>query len=185
MNAIAELARAASVHFEAKKTGFGQAQDGWSLTLRIQDVDVPPNVRDAKKGTRFMVALVEIGDDEQPLPPHSAAATPRPAHAPQPLPVGENKQKRPFGEMAPSQQAGMLCHDLAFQKFLAEEHPDRWVELRARKPSEPLSDRAKAIVYQLCKVTSRTQIDADNADWSALVLAYRLWQRHPELSDAS
>jgi hypothetical protein len=118
---------------------------------------------------------------EHPLPPHPAAAAPRPASsAPQPLPAGENKQKRPFGEMSPAQQAGMLCHDLAFQKFLAEEHPDRWIELRAKNPREPLPDRAKAIVYQLCKVTSRAQIDADNAEWSALVLAYRLWQREPE-----
>lgn len=129
------------------------------------------------------IARLDLSKEQAP-PPHPAEATPRPAHAPQPLPVGENKQKRPFGEMAPSQQAGMLCHDLVFQKFLSEEHPDRWVELRARKPSEPLSDRAKAIVYQICKVTSRAQIDADNADWSALVLAYRLWQRHPELSEA-
>ena len=64
----ATIASENAVHFEAKKTGFGQAQDGWSLTLRIQDDDVPDNVRDARKGTRFMVALVEIDDDEAPKP---------------------------------------------------------------------------------------------------------------------
>jgi hypothetical protein len=186
MNAIAELARAASVHFEAKKTGFGQAQDGWSLTLRIQDVDVPPNVRDAKKGTRFMVALVEIGDDEQPLPPHPAEAAPRPAlTAPQPQPVGENKQKRSFEDMAPSQQAGMLSQDLSFQRFLAEEYHDQWIGV-GWEDGERIAPaiRAGVLVRTLCKVNSRAEIRSDNAEWSALVLAYRLWQRHPELSEA-
>lgn len=60
----ADRARDLAMGFEAKKTGFGQAQDGWSLTLRIQDADLPPQVRDAKKGTRYMVALVELADDE-------------------------------------------------------------------------------------------------------------------------
>lgn len=65
MTAQAAAARDAAVHFEAKKTGFGQAQDGWSLTLRIQHDDVPAHIRDSRKGTRYMVVLVEIDDNEE------------------------------------------------------------------------------------------------------------------------
>lgn len=182
MNAIAELARAASVHFEAKKTGFGQAQDGWSLTLRIQDVDVPPNVRDAKKGTRFMVALVEIGDDEQPLPPHSAAATPRPVGTAMQTPAGENKAKRSFDEIAPSQQAGMLCNDEAFQKFLSETQRRWWTNGLASGWTP--HDTARQIVCTLCKVASRKDLTPSNTEWHTLVLSFRVWQRHPELTPA-
>jgi hypothetical protein len=91
MTSPANLARATAVHFEAKKTGFGQAQDGWSLTLRIQHDDVPAAVRDAKKGTRYVVALVEIGDDELPV----------------------------VGKKSRAQMAGILCNDPAFHAFLA------------------------------------------------------------------
>jgi hypothetical protein len=113
---------------------------------------------------------------EHPLPPHSAEAAPRPASSsPQPLPAGENKQKRQFGEMAPSQQAGMLSQDRAFRLFLAEKF-DMPI---------PDPDEAASIIRSQCKVKSRADIKPDNPDWSALVLAYRLWQRYPEFSDAS
>lgn len=123
---------------------------------------------------------------EQPLPPPPAEAAPRPAlTAPQPLPVGENKQKRSFEDMAPSQQAGMLSQDLSFQRFLAEEYHDQWIGV-GWEDGERIAPaiRAGVLVRTLCKVNSRAEIRSDNAEWSALVLAYRLWQRHPELSEA-
>jgi hypothetical protein len=123
---------------------------------------------------------------EQPLLPHPAVAAPRPAlTAPQPQPVGENKQKRSFDDMAPSQQAGMLSQDLSFQRFLAEEYHDQWIGV-GWEDGERIAPaiRAGVLVRTLCKVSSRAEIRSDNAEWSALVLAYRLWQRHPELSEA-
>jgi hypothetical protein len=113
---------------------------------------------------------VAIARLESPLPLHSAEAAPRPApRAPQPLPAGENKSKRSFDEMAPSQQAGMLSQDRAFRLFLAEKF-DMPI---------PDPDEAASVIRHHCKVTSRAQIKPDNAEWSALVLAYRLWARAP------
>jgi len=175
MTAQATIARKTAVHFEAKKTGFGQAQDGWSLTLRIQDEDIPPHVRDAKKGTRYMVALVEIGDNEEPVqrpvPLNAAVEAPRPV-PPIPLPAGAAKERRAFGDMRPAQQAGILCNERAFRLFLAE------------KFDMPLPDpdEAASVIRHHCKVSSRAEIKPDNAGWSDIVLAYRLWQNHPELT---
>ena len=123
--------------------------------------------------------------DETTLPPHPAVAAPRPVLAPsQPTtPAGENKIKRQFAEMAPSQQAGMLSQDQAFWRFLEEKHPATWndcniIGVRFK------SDIAAAVVRELCEVNSRAEITPDNANWSALVLAYRLWQREPEFVPA-
>jgi hypothetical protein len=186
MNAIAETARANALQVEAKKHALRQQQDGcWILTLKVHQHDMPQEIMTAAMGARYVMALVEIGDDEQPLPPHPAVAAPRPAHVPPAPPAGENKQKRPFESMAPSQQAGMLCQDLAFQRFLTEEYHDQWLGI-GWEDSGHISPtvRAKVLVRKLCKVNSRSDIKPDNAEWSALVLAYRLWQRHPELSEA-
>jgi hypothetical protein len=73
--------------------------------------------------------------------------------------------------LAPAQQAGIFCGEQAFRLFLAEKFPDLWVATN-RDPA--------ASVRELCKVNSRADITPDNADWSALVLAYRLWKSHPE-----
>ncbi len=207
MTAIAELARANAIQVEAKKHALRQQQDGcWIMTLRVHPNDMPEQIMKAAMGTRYMMALVEIGDDEQPLPPHPAVAAPRPVEASQPSPAGENKcvavayggkqcvgrcmepkdcsgkpiadkaDKRKFSEMAPAQQAGIICNEQAFHKFLIEKFYRVWMRC------DDLTDtrRAANCVREICKVDSRSDIKPDNADWSALVLAYRLWQREPE-----
>lgn len=190
MNAIADLARENAMSVEAKKHALRQQQDGcWIMTLRVHPSDMPEQIMKAPMGTRYMLALVEIGDDEQPLPPHPAVAAPRPAKAPQPSPppVGENKHKRPFAEWAPAQQAGMLCSDKSFQKFLCEKYERYWVGvsddgryLSDRPPPERWKAIAAVVVRMILDVDSRADITPENADWSGLVLAYRLWQREPE-----
>jgi hypothetical protein len=128
---------------------------------------------------------------EQHLPPHPAEAAPRPAPSPQPRPVGENKQKRPFGDMPAPQQAGMLCSDEAFQKFLCEEYERYWTGisndgryLSDKSPPERHRAIASVVVRMICDVDSRSELTHENVKWSSLVLAYRLWQRFPELSEA-
>lgn len=166
---IATAAREAAVNFEAKKTGFGQAQDGWSLTLRIQDNDVPAHVRDAKKGTRYMVALVEIGDDEQPVnrkggdatdngpavlersQPSSAASETRSATQPRPAqrPAGADKPRQPFGTLPYSTQAAIRCDDPIFRAFLRE---------MCAQPHAVDQEGAKKSIYHICHVGSRADI---------------------------
>lgn len=53
---------------EVKKDGLRQCQDGtWKLSLTVHPNDMPTSLMSAAMGTRYMAALVEIGDDEQPV----------------------------------------------------------------------------------------------------------------------
>lgn len=98
MNA-AEKARALAVNFEAKKDSLSQRQSGeWRLSFTVQAGDVPMELLTAQMGTRYMVALVEIGDDESPV------EKPR-----------DNPHKL-------SQQSAMFCDEPRFAKFLSERH---------------------------------------------------------------
>ncbi len=112
---------------------------------------------------------------EQPLPPHSAVAAPRPVETSgQASPAGVNKPRRAFAEMPLSQQAGMLSQERAFRLFLAEKF-DMPI---------PDPDEAADIIRHHCKVKSRADIRPDNVRWSELVLGYRVWQRAAEIVPA-
>lgn len=153
----AAAAREAAMHFEAKKTGFGQAQDGWSLTLRIQDTDIPPSVRDAKKGTRYMVVLVELNDDESPrIPaPSSSVDGGNPAGTDTDDGVGQ-PGKREWSEMPYPQRAGIRCDEPEFQAFLADRFPGLFDQCARDKQS--LSELSAVMVRHLCGVISRSFI---------------------------
>jgi hypothetical protein len=76
--------------------------------------------------------------------------------------------------MTAAQQAGVLCSDPAFQKFL---HDDKRCQA-VRGPSD-----AAEFVREWCGVVSRSVIDQfpfaiDR--WHSLVSDYRAWQRAPE-----
>jgi hypothetical protein len=64
-------------------------------------------------GHRFMAALVEIGDDEQPVQPK-----------PEPLPQPEKPKGGPLAKLA-----GMWCNDPEFQKWTGMETADKATRL--------------------------------------------------------
>lgn len=172
--APASRAREAALSVEAKKHALRQQQDGcWIMTLRVHQNDMPEAIMKAAMGTRYMLAMVEIGDDEEPVSRavSQAEKQPEPASRLPSQPVRADKERRQFSEIAPAQQAGILCGERAFRLFLAETFPQVWT-ITNRDPA--------ASVREICKVDSRSDIKPDNADWSALVLAYRLWKNHPE-----
>ena len=114
---------------------------------------------------------------EQPVSrqsPPAAVERPEPVRPPDSVPAEParaNKERRSFGELTPTTQAGIICGERAFRLFLAEQHPEVWT-ITNRDPA--------AAVREICKVDSRADIKPDNALWSALVLQYRLWMNHPE-----
>ena len=52
--------------FEAKKIGFTQDKNGFVLKLSIHPNDIPRDLANAWVGSRFQVAMVLVGDDDQP-----------------------------------------------------------------------------------------------------------------------
>jgi len=62
---------------EVKKDGLRQTQDGiWKLTLTVHPNDMTNAILQAPMGTRYMAAMVAVGDDEQPVPEAASKAEP-------------------------------------------------------------------------------------------------------------
>ena len=89
---------------EAKKDGLAQLQDGcWKLTLKVHLNDMPQWLMAAAMGTRLACAIVEIGDDEEPVL-HELS------------PAKKAYQEKTEGEKAVT-RAVMHCKDEAFRKW--------------------------------------------------------------------
>jgi hypothetical protein len=83
--------------FEAKKVALKQTKDGHVLTLAIHPDETPDELLRDYVGSRYMVVMVRLGDDEKPL----------------------NREEYAGAQMV--KLAGMLCRDVDFWKFLFED----------------------------------------------------------------
>lgn len=137
-----------SFHVEVKKDGLRQMQDGTikiSLTVHPNDMESLLPFVSAPAGQRFQCALAAIGDDEE------AVDLTAPGQAPPELrkvlsdALEDAKPRRKFSEMLRSEQAGMLCKDAVFQ---------RWLGVNNQYD-------ARDVVVQRCGVLSRSDIDTD------------------------
>jgi len=90
---VADLA----IAFEARKVSVNQNKDGIILRLSIHPDECPQEIWKDWVGTRYQVAMVQVGDDESPT-----------AH---PDTIEANRAIA---------AAGMLCRDETFQAFLSE-----------------------------------------------------------------
>lgn len=99
--------------------------------------EVPDDLALAPLGTRYMLALVRIGDDETPQSPEQPK---RPA--------------RPFASLARSQQAGILCNDETFQ---------HWASGVIGEPNGTFCvTRARQFVLDECGINSRRELDVSD-----------------------
>ncbi len=140
-----------SSHCEAKKHAYRQTQDGIVVSFVLHPDEVPADLALAALGTRYMLALARIGDDEEPQEPE--------------------KPKRPgtrFADMPRSQQAGIRCKDAAFQQW-------------ARSLGWVCNDEktTRAFVLNQCAVSARRELDYDISDnisaqrWDDLLMKFR------------
>ena len=75
--------------------------------------------------------------------------------------------------MSPQQQAGILCSDAAFRRFLIERH-GRWFDAQA----------AAIAVRAICGVGSRRELATDHRArviWHQIVSEYRQWEVEPQV----
>src|SRR5689334_17537363 len=88
---------------ELRKIAYRQsAKDGLVITFACHPNDMPASLAAAPIGSRFAAALVEIGDDEQPI---------------------QRERQHPL-----VQKAGILCNEPMFQKFMHYQYPLDWNE---------------------------------------------------------
>jgi len=90
-----EVAVENSVNFEAVKTSMSQSKTGTILRLAIHPNDVPASLHTDWVGTRYMVVMVPLNDDETPK-------------------VNERDEH----VRAAIRSAGMLCRNTDFQVFM-------------------------------------------------------------------
>ncbi|MGI9297059.1 MAG: hypothetical protein ACR2QC_04075 [Gammaproteobacteria bacterium] len=84
---------------EVKKDGLRQTQDGlWKLTVTVHPNDMETSLLEAPMGTRYMMAMVQIGDDERPVKP----------------------QKPKLRDLPRSRQMQKMCGVSEFQQFVGD-----------------------------------------------------------------
>lgn len=83
--------------FEGKKVALKQTKDGHVLTLAIHPDETPDELLRDYVGSRYMVVMVRLGDDEQPI----------------------NREEYAGAQMV--KLAGMLCRDRKFWDYLYEQ----------------------------------------------------------------
>lgn len=142
MNAAA-LARNNAV--EVRKVAYRQSKDGMVISFVLHPADAPEDLVTAPIGTRYMLAAVRIGDDEQP-------------QAPEPQ---QKQGKRRWHEMPASQRAAILCKDETFIDWLIE-----WLVARPALNiptwnGEDATQWAADALRSYCGVHSRAHLDTN------------------------
>ncbi len=140
---------------ELMLAGWGTTHSGGSkVTFWVSDEDLDYfKTATVKKGNtagqRYMAAMVEIGDDEQPKP--------------------QDRDRRPGALL---QSSIMLAKDEHFQKFALEYDDGPMVGLSAE-------EHAANCIRRFCRVDSRKELDGSSdakALFSRLMAIYREWQ---------
>ena len=90
--------RDAAVNFEAVKISMSQDRNGITLRLSLHPNECPPSLHTDGVGSRYMVAMVKLNDQEEPVVP---------------------EQEREIKKMISS--AGMLCRNEDFGVFIGAE----------------------------------------------------------------
>jgi hypothetical protein len=153
---IADEARDNALHCEMVKYAYRQTKDGVVVSFVVHPNDIPAALSTSHIGARYLVALVEIDDNEQPKLLAPAKLIP---------PSGE---KRNWRDLPPPQQAGIRCDEPSFGIYLKETYPDDWHE----------SQDAAACVRLICAVHSRAELGTNQKArvmWHQLDQQYQAW----------
>jgi hypothetical protein len=166
MSDIATTARENASHCEAKKHALRQTQDGIVVAFVLHPNDVPAALQLAPLGTRYMLALVEIGEDETPIERKEArtqTVQSNPKSQPAPNPTPARAPARNYAQMA----------------AIVGSKPAFWLFARERG-NNAVKDAASAADYirSVCGVTSRSEIEHESKAgnrWLILHSAFLAW----------
>ena len=147
---------------EAIKTAYRQIKEGQQLVLVVHPDDMPDWLALLPLGGRLAFAAVPIKDEES-------------EHG-----QGEKKHKT-WGDLSPTEQAGIRCEDRSFQLWLMRAYPTKWRKWEhARTPD---NGKAALFVREWCDVQSRSEIVSGTPaakEWRILDDRYREETRLPE-----
>jgi hypothetical protein len=163
---IADEARDNAIHCEMVKYAYRQSKDGVVVSFVVHPNDIPAALSTSHIGSRYMVALVQVGDDERPIQQPAKETRAKPS-----LAEGRpsEKAKRDWDTFEPAQQAGMRSNDKRFAEFLQEEYPQVWRE----------HQNSKDCIKDICVCThSRSELGADPRKrvlWNQLDRHFDAW----------
>src|SRR5690242_12318383 len=111
-----------ATNFEAKLHAFRRTQDGVVVSYVVHPNDVSTELATAALGTRYMVAVAEIGDDGKPkssapMLRTEAERAPEDGNQSAASSGASQKERKPFASLPLSQQAAIRCTDEQFQNF--------------------------------------------------------------------
>jgi len=153
----ADIAVENAISFEVKKDGLQQRQNGdWVLRFTAQNIDMHKIVTNAPMGTRFLMTLVELNDDQTAVD-HKAM------------------DRDKWRDLGPTKQAGMRCADPVFWAWLEEEGP------HGQRYECNSNDDAAEIVRLLCNVASRADLakpgfSAHRIKWYEIDQQFQAWK---------
>lgn len=168
-------ARKMAIDCEAIKYSYRQSKDGIVVSFLIHPQHVPDGLAVAALGTRYIVALVELGDDETPRPPKRKEVTPEPRPDTKSKPTSHaTGGARSWDELSSTQQAGIRCKEPAFWRYLRDR---QYIQTESEK-------EAASFVHKYCDVVSRRDIDKSSfaiEQWDNLDDGFQDWMREPSV----
>ena len=147
----------AAIHFEAVKTSMSQSKAGTILRIAIHPNDVPPSLHTDWVGSRYMVAMVKLDDEDQPE-------------------ISDDQRQA----KALVASAGMLCRNEDFRKYLDSQDllsfaasPDHW---------ETDEEEITAICLRgYLQIESRSELATNSEAWEKfkkLQEDFTLWKKN-------
>jgi len=151
---MSEIAEAA-INFEAVKTSMSQSKSGTILRIAIHPNDVPPSLHTDWVGSRYMVAMVKLDDEDKPE-------------------ISDDQREK--SNLVSS--AAMLCRNYEFAQFMYE------YEAMGTPPSNDEEAReeqtARALRF-LLHVESRSELKTNDTavrKFKMLQEGFLLWKKN-------
>lgn len=164
---IADEARENAVPCEMVLYAYRKNKEGVVVSFVVHPDDMPSELATARIGSRWVGALVHVGDDEQPV---RQPAKEKQADIPKLQPDSKPRSAGaiPYRDKKPQNQAGIRCDDPIFSAFLKETRPDDWHEAHS----------AADCVRLICGVASRSELETNHKArviWHQLDSDFQTW----------
>ena len=146
-----------AVYCEARKAAYRQTAQGLVVSFVVHPQEMPEELAIAPLGTRYIIALADIGDDEEPI---------------EPKPNGQARYRAAPPTEQALMRAAALPRDAQFRAWVGY--------MRAGALNAPEATERGAIEYireQCCEGGSRSLIGEDQEAYErflALELSYRI-----------
>ena len=158
-----------TISCDAIKIAMRQNKEGYVISFSVTPQEMHSDLADALIPSYWRLTLTPM--DEQGNFETPAASMPVRGAAEETISVeAAPRPRKSWDEIDGSQQAGILCADKAFQKFIAE------LVFPIINPNEI---HAKRCVHEYCRVASRSELKVGTGAlerWRDLVERYRTWQ---------